>query len=314
MRKFLIAIVVLVLVALPGAVWLFSTPDIMRVILDDKYASPASEFLILPDGANVHVRDEGPRDAPVLLLVHGSNASLLTWEPWVKRLSNSLRLVTLDMPGHGLTGAVPDGDYSQAAMVRAVKETADKLHLEKFAIGGNSMGGGVAARFAELYPARITHLILVDAAGMPTQQGTKIPLAFKIARIPVLNRIMLYVTPRSMVREGLETAIVRKDIITDAMIDSYWNFARMEGTRAATLARFSLPPSADVARDIAKIKAPTLILWGAQDSLIPVASAHLFAKAIAGSRLIVYPATGHLPQEEVADQSAADVRRFLGAP
>jgi len=310
MRRFLVGLLLLIALA-AGAIWFFSVPDIPRGALEAKYAKPPSQFVMLPDGARAHIRDQGPRDAPVLVLVHGSNASLLTWVPWVNRLDKNFRVVTLDLPGHGLTGAVPNEDYSQEAMVTFTKEIADKLHLAKFAIGGNSMGGGVAARFAEEYPDRVTHLILVDAAGMPTEQGDKIPLAFRIARIPVINNVMLYVTPRSIVTEGLNDAIIHKEIITDRMIDIYWDFARMEGTRKATLKRFSIPWNHDVERDIARIKAPTLILWGAQDHLIPVEAAHKFASAIAGSKLIVYPATGHIPHEEVPDESAAAVRTFL---
>ncbi len=310
MRRFLVGLLVLIALA-AGAIWFFSVPDIPRGALEAKYAKPPSQFVMLPDGARAHIRDQGPRDAPVLVLVHGSNASLLTWVPWVNRLDKNFRVVTLDLPGHGLTGAVPNEDYSQEAMVTFTKEVADKLHLAKFAIGGNSMGGGVAARFAEEYPDRVTHLILVDAAGMPTKQGDKIPLAFRIARMPVVNNVMLYITPRSIVTEGLNDAIIHKEIITDRMIDIYWDFARMEGTRKATLKRFSIPWNHDVERDIARIKAPTLILWGAQDHLIPVEAAHKFASAIAGSRLIVYPATGHIPHEEVPDESAAAVRTFL---
>lgn len=313
MRKFLVGLVILILLIV-GAVWFFSVPDIPRGDLEAKYAKPPSQFVMLPDGARAHVRDQGPREAPVLVLVHGSNASLFTWVPWVNRLDKTFRVVTLDMPGHGLTGAVPNGEYSQEAMVAFTLEVADKLHLAKFAIGGNSMGGGIAARFAEEHPDRVTHLILVDAAGMPTKQGDKIPLAFRIARTPVLNNMMLYITPRSIVTEGLNDAIIHKEIINDRMIDLYWDFARMHGTRAATLKRFSLPWNHDVERDIGRIKVPTLILWGTQDHLIPVEAAHKFASAIAGSRLIVYPATGHIPQEEVADESAAAVRAFLSAP
>ena len=310
MRRFLVGLLVLIALA-AGAIWFFSVPDIPRGALEAKYAKPPSQFVMLPDGARAHIRDQGPRDAPVLVLVHGSNASLLTWVPWVNRLDKNFRVVTLDLPGHGLTGAVPNEDYSQEAMVTFTNEVADKLHLAKFAIGGNSMGGGVAARFAEEYPDRVTHLILVDAAGMPTKQGDKIPLAFRIARMPVVNNVMLYITPRSIVTEGLNDAIIHKEIITDRMIDIYWDFARMEGTRKATLKRFSIPWNHDVERDIARIKAPTLILWGAQDHLIPVEAAHKFASAIAGSKLIVYPATGHIPHEEVPDESAAAVRTFL---
>lgn len=310
MRKIIIGILVLVAAAI-GAVWAFSTPDIPRGDLEAKYATPPSQFVMLPDGARVHLRDQGPRDAPVLVLVHGSNASLFTWEPWAKRLDKKFRVVSIDMPGHGLTGAVPDGDYSQEAMVRVTKEVVDKLNLAKFALAGNSMGGAVAARFAEEYPDRVTHLILVDAGGMNEKFGDHVPLAFRIARVPVVNNVMLYVTPRSIVTEGLNDAIVHKEVITSAMIDSYWDLARMQGTRAATLARFELPMSDAVQHDIGKIKAPTLVLWGAEDHLIPVEAAHAYANAIHGSKLIIYPHTGHIPQEEVADQSAAAVSTFL---
>ena len=312
MSRFLTGLLV-VAVVLAGAFYYFSEPDIARSVLEAKYATPPSQFVMLPDGARAHVRDQGSRNGPVLVLVHGSNASLFTWEPWARRLGDQFRVVSMDMPGHGLTGAVPNHDYSQEGMVKFVKEVTDKLGIQKFAIAGNSMGGGIAARFAEEYPANVSALILVDAGGMPSKGGDKIPLAFQLARVPVIDQILLHITPRSLVSEGLNDAIVHKEIINDAMIDSYWDFARMAGTREATLERFSLDWDNAVQRHIADIKAPTLILWGAEDHLIPVQAAHEFQNAIAGSKLIVYPNTGHIPQEEVADQSASDVRAFLSA-
>ena len=196
-------------------------------------------------------------------------------------------------------------------MARFVGEFADKIGLKTFALAGNSMGGGVAARFAEEHPARVTKLILVDAGGLPFTPGNGEPLAFRLARIPVVNRLLLYVTPRSIVTEGLNKAIVRKEIITDAMIDSYWDFARMAGTRQATLTRFQLPEDTYVQDHTGAIAMPTLILWGQDDALIPLATGHDWAKAVKGSKLIIYPATGHIPMEEVEAQSAADVRDFL---
>ena len=310
MRAFLVGLAFL-LAALAAAFYFFSQPDISRATLEAEYGKPPSQFVALADGARAHVRDEGPRTAPVLVLLHGSNASLFTWRPWVAALAPSFRVVTMDLPGHGLTGAVPSDDYSEKAMVDFVREVVDSLHIHRFAIGGNSMGGAIAARFAETYPARVTQLVLVDAGGMPGKEGDKIPLAFRLARAPVLNKALLFVTPRELVAEGLNDAIVRKAIITDAMIDQYWNFARMAGTRAATLARFQLPPDDYVAKHVAALRMPTLILWGEEDHLIPVAAAHRFARAIPGAKLIVYPATGHIPQEEVARQSASDVKSFL---
>jgi pimeloyl-ACP methyl ester carboxylesterase len=310
MRKFLLIVVALV-IAIGAALWAASTPDIPRSVLEAKYATPPSQFLNLPDGARAHVRDSGPRDAPVLILVHGSNASLFTWEPWVARLDNTFRVVTFDLPGHGLTGAVPNRDYSQEGMVKFTLEVADKLGIRKFAVAGNSMGGGVAARLAEEHPDRVSALILVDAGGMPTPEGSSVPFVFKYGRTPGIRWLLLHVTPRSLVTEGLNKAIVHKNIINDRMIDEYWDFARMEGTREATGERFALPWDTYVHDHVGDIKAPTLILWGENDGLIPVVAAHEFHDAIPGSKLIIYPNTGHIPQEEVADQSAAAVRAFL---
>ena len=327
MRKFLLGLLATV-VLIAAAIWWFSDSDIPRATLEAKYATSPSQFVIVdyfstqpsPDATpgtptamltRVHYRERGPKDAPALLLLHGSNASLFTWEPWSKILSDQYRVISVDLPGHGLTGAVPSQDYSDEGMARFVKNFADKLGLQKFAIAGNSMGGAVAARFAEDNPNRVTRLILVDAGGMPFKPGDKEPLAFQLARTPMIRDVMLYVTPRSIVTEGLNDAIVRKAIINDRMVDEYWEFARMDGTREATLERFSLPDDTYVKDHVSALKMPTLILWGDQDHLIPVETAHDFARAIPGSKLIVYQGTGHIPQEEVAVRSAADARTFL---
>lgn len=333
MRGFLIGLLVLV-AAIAGPLWYASTPDIPRATLEAKYAKPPSQFVelsyanSLPPStgisdmhftdpnttARAHYRIRGEASAPVLLLLHGSNASLLTWEPWSKSLSDKFRVVSVDLPGHGLTGATGNGDYSQEGMVRFVLAFADKVGLKNFALAGNSMGGGVAARFAEEHPERVTKLILVDAGGLPFKSGEGTPLAFRLARIPVVKEILLHVTPRSLVVEGLNKAIVNKAVITDAMIDWYWDFARMEGTRQATRARFQLPFDTAVQDHTATLTMPTLILWGEGDRLIPVSVAHDWQHAVKGSKLIIYPATGHIPMEEAADKSAADVRAFLSAP
>ena len=314
MRVFL-GIIVVIVAVLVGGFFYLDQPDIPRSVLAAKYNAGSAEFVTLPDGARAHFRQRGAADAPVLLLLHGSNASFMTWEPWSKSLSDRFHVIALDLPGHGLTGAVPNHDYSGAGMVKFVDEFADAEHLQSFALAGNSMGGGVAAQYAEDHPHRVSKLILVDAGGMWTKMGDKIPLAFKLAGSPWFKPVMLHVTPRALVSEGLNDAIVRKAVINDAMIDWYWDFARMEGTREATFERFSERSGMNYVHDhIGQIKAPTLILWGEQDHLIPVESAHAYNKAIAGSKLIVYPATGHIPMEEVADQSSADVRAFLSQP
>ena len=308
MGKFLIGGGFLLL--LPGVFWYLSQPDIPRPILEARYAGAPSQFVMLPNGTRAHVRDRGPRDALALILIHGSNASLFTWEPWVNRLSDKFRVITVDLPGHGLTGAVANRDYTQEGMAEFIDEVAGMLGLHRFAIGGNSMGGRASVLFTITHPERVTHLILVDSGGLPTKQVEPTPLAYRLMSIPIANRLLLHITPRSLIVDGLNSAIVHKDIITDEMIDRYWDFIRMDGTREATITRGRIRDKR-IRDDIPNIKTPTLILWGEEDRTIPVEAAYAFHAAIAGSKLVVYPNTGHVPQEEVADESAADVRAFL---
>jgi len=278
------------------------------------YANTASKFIALPDGAIAHVRDQGNKAGPVLVLVHGSNASLHTWEPWVAILGAKYRIVTMDMPGHGLTGAVPNDDYSRTGMVAFVHEVTQKLGLTRYALGGNSMGGGVAAQYTETYPGEVSALILVDASGIPRkhQPGEKIPLGFRLARMPGLNKILLYVTPRSIIEEGLHKVFVDQSKVTEEMVTRYYDLTLYDGNRRATGIRFRLPPNdEDVAKKLGTIKAPTLILWGDKDGLIPIEYAGEFAKRIQGSKVLIYSNVGHIPMEEVAKKSAADVQSFL---
>src|SRR4030095_8222286 len=289
MRKFFIVGGLLLL--LLGVFWYSSQPDIPRAMLETKYAVPPSRFLTLPEGTRAHIRDRGPRDALPIVLIHGSNASLYTWEPWVKRLSDKFRVITLDLPGHGLTGAVPSRDYTQEAMVEFIGEVCRALGLDRFAIGGNSMGGRASVLFTIKHPERVTHLILVDSGGLPTKQVESTPLAYRLMAVPIANRLLLHITPRSLVVSGLNSAIVHKEIITDEMIDRYWEFIRMEGTREATITRGRIRDKR-IRDDIPNINTPTLILWGEDDHTIPVEAAYAFHAAIAGSKLIVYPKTG----------------------
>lgn len=306
-------LVVLALVVMAVSVVRF---DKTKDELIPKYAQAPSQFIALDSGAVAHVRDQGKADGPVLVLIHGSNASLHTWEPWVAILGAKYRIVTMDMPGHGLTGAVPGDDYSRSGMVVFAHEVVGKLGLTRYAIGGNSMGGGVAAQYVEDYPQEVTALILVDAAGLPRKvdPDAKVPLGFRLARLPVLNKVMLYVSPRSIFAEGVRKVFVDQSKVTEAMIDRYYDLNLYDGNRRATGIRFRLPFNDDaVASRLGEIRVPVLILWGEKDGLIPVSTAHEFKQRIAGAKAVIYPDVGHIPMEEVPERSAADVDEFLSA-
>ncbi len=287
--------------------------DVPRAEAKARYGGPPSQFVTLMSGAVAHYRVHGPDGAPVLVLLHGSNASLHTWEPWAEILAGDFRVVSVDLPGHGLTGAVPGGDYSQKGMAGFVLEFAAALKLEHFAIGGNSMGGGVAARFVVENPGVATALILVDAAGQSSALPRDPGLGFMLARMPVVQQVLPYIGSRYIYEASLKQAFADDTLVTDAMVDRYALLNRMEGTRQATLLRFQLPADTTLESRAGEIAVPTLILWGDRDTLIPVDAADVWKSRVKGAELIVYPGIGHLPMEEVAEKSAGDVARFLAA-
>jgi pimeloyl-ACP methyl ester carboxylesterase len=307
----LLILIAILAIAVAGLIAAFRDPDMPAADLVAKYGQGASRFVTLPSGANVHFRDQGQPLGPVLVLLHGSNASLHTWEPWVAQLGDQYRIISVDLPAHGLTGPVPGDDYSQAGMAKFVYDFTAALKLAPFALGGNSMGGGVAVRFAIEHPERLSHLILVDVGGMPTAVERDPGMGFRLARMPVIQNIMLYVTPRSLFEEGLKKAIVDDTLVTADMVDRHWELNRREGNRPATLKRFQAPDDTYIQDNAAKIVTPTLILWGELDTLTPPDMGEAFAGAIKNSKLITYGNVGHIPMEEVPDQSARAVREFL---
>lgn len=311
----IVAWIAAAVVAVIVVAWLvFRVSDISVATLRAKYASPASQFVEVMPGLTVHLRDEGKRDGVPLVLLHGSNASLHTWEPWVARLGDRYRIISFDFPAHGLTGPAPDGQYTQAAYAKVLTAAVANRGLTRFVVAGNSMGGGVAARYAADHPDRIAGLILVDASGAPYPAGDSgIPLALRIARAPVIRDIASGITPRSMIAAAFAGAVSNKAVMTPAMVDRYWELLRYPGNRAATLDRFAQGYSSVSPTDLGRIDAPVLILWGREDRFIPVAAAGYFARHLPHSRTIIYDGVGHLPMEETPDRSAADVAAFIAS-
>lgn len=291
------------------------TPETDPAAMKAKYASAASRFVDVGGGLTMHVRDEGNSKGPVLVLLHGSNSSLHTWEPWVARLGAKYRVISLDQIGHGLTGPNPTGQYDAAAFTGTLDALMVKLGISRFALAGDSMGGFVAWEYALAHPEKLTHLVLIDAAGPPKDPAQKTPIGFRIAQTPGLNRLMEFISPRSIFEKSLRGSVSNPTIVTPAMIDRYWELNRYPGNRTATMARFAQYASRqDDANRLGQITTLTLILWGAEDKLIPVAGADWFAARIKGAQKIVYPGIGHLPMEETPDRSAADLDAFLSKP
>lgn len=300
------------LVVLVAAFLLLRVPDTDAAAMRAKYGGAPSQTVQLATGLPVHLRDEGPRDAPVIVLLHGSNADLHTWDPWVQRLAGRYRIVRYDQRGHGLTGPAPDQQYDTDAFTADVEAVADVLKLERFVLAGNSMGGGIAARYAMLHPERLEGLVLVDAGGAAIKrEGGGGNLAFTIARIPVLNSVASQLLPRSMVEKSLHQTVLNQSVATPEAVDRYWELARYPGNRAATMARFGQGYSTFSPAQVRAIETPTLIMWGEGDPLIPFAAAKWYLANLPNAKLVSYANIGHIPMEEAPDRSAADLAAFV---
>jgi pimeloyl-ACP methyl ester carboxylesterase len=297
---------------------IFRTPDTDAAEMRAKYGGPPSQFVGIGDDVTVHLRDEGPKDAPAFLLLHGSNADLHTWEPWVQALKARYRVIRFDQVGHGLTGPDPQHDYSRANYVADILAVADKLGLDRFILGGNSMGGKHALAFAVAHPDRVAGLVLVDAGGGPMlkpkagkEDKDSGNIGFAIARTPGLNLIAEQITPRSLIQQSIEQTVSVKAVANEATVTRYWELLRYPGNRRATLKRFGYDYDPLSEAEIAAITAPRLILWGEEDRLIPLAAGQWLARTMPNAALKTYPNIGHLPHEEAVAQTLADLEPWL---
>lgn len=311
MKRFFKWAAIILVALIAGTIAWFWTPDRSVDDLRARYTTDASQFITLDNGITVHVRDEGPRDAPAIVLLHGSSASLQTWEPWIERLSDDYRIVTYDQPGHGLTGPNPDGNYDTEVFVETLDGVINTLGLTHFVLGGSSMGGWVSWNYALAHNDRLDGLVLIGASGAPEAEPRSMPIGFRIVSMPIISSVMQKVTPRSLVARSIQQSVSNQEVVDDEMIDRYYDLLLYPGNRAATLARARAERTSATLETMAQINAPTLLIWGEEDLLVPVSAGEWFDEAIPDSALVRYPDIGHIPMEELPDQSASDLRAWL---
>jgi len=290
-------------------------PDRPADELKPRWAQAPSRFITV-QGMQVHVRDEGPRDDAVpVVLLHGTSASLHTWQGWAGALKGQRRVIRFDMPGFGLTGPHPQDDYSMAAYVRFVAGVLDQLGVQRVVLAGNSLGGQIAWEFAHAQAQRVEKLVLVDAAGY-AMAPKEVPLGFRIARVAALRPLMRNTLPRGMVEQSVRSVYGDPSRVTPDLVDLYMDMTQRAGNRRALglrveeVVREQARADASAAR-IASLKVPTLILWGGRDALIPPDSAQRFARDISGSKLVMFDDLGHVPHEEAPVRTVAPVIAFV---
>lgn len=278
--------------------------------LKAKYANAASRFVVV-DGMSVHYRDEGPsNDSVPFVLLHGTGASLLTWNDWATDLTKDHRVIRLDLPAYGLTGPNRDNNYSMAYYAQFLREFLTKIGVSRCDLGGNSLGGGIAWRYTLNHPNDVRNLILIDAGGYPLQSKS-VPIAFRLARVPVLKDLLVNITPRSLIEQSIRNVYADDSRVTEALIDQYMDMALREGNRKAFISRTPTAMSDSTYLKIPTIRQRTLVLWGAKDLLIPVENANRFHRDLPNDTLVVMPNAGHVPMEELPRESVQIIRTFL---
>jgi len=288
-----------------GALW-FWTPDKSRAELESRYLASPGDMRDVA-GVRLHVRDTGPRDAPAVVLIHGFGSSLHTWETWARGLSAGFRVIRFDLPGSGLSGTDPSGDYTDRRSVQVLVALMDDLGVRRASLIGNSIGGRIAWKFAVQQPDRIDRLVLVSPDGFASSgfsYGVK-------PEIPMLVRMMRYVLPKTLVRLNLAPAYGDPARLTDEHVNRYYDLMLAPGIRDALIARMEQTVLEDPEPLLRRIGAPTLLVWGEKDGMIPFSNSADYMRLVPDITLAALPGLGHVPQEEDPVRSLEPVVAFL---
>lgn len=287
-------------------------PDKSLEQLKPKYVNAESKFW-KHDGMSVHYRDQGNRqDSLPLVLIHGTSSSLHTWEAMVQEMKGKHRLVSLDLPGFGLTGPKANAYYSYAYYAEFLQAFMQHLGLKKVVLVGNSLGGSIAWHMALAKPELVARMVLMDAGGYP-MEGKPSSLGFWLASTPVISQLMLYATPKFLIRKSLEGIYADPAQITEERVQWLQDMAVRAGNRAALLHMFQHPRISQH-EAIKRIQTPTLIVWGEEDQLIDVKNAYRFKVDLKNSQLVVLKNIGHVPSDECPKELAKLLENYLAQP
>lgn len=311
MKRYLLALAVLLFLI---AIISLRTLDTDRNEMLDKYTNQHSSFIGGESGLNVHYRDQGKRDGRPVIFLHGSSGSLHVFEPLIGKIRGSYRLISYDHPGHGLTGPHPSNDYSYAGYSHVLDLVLSELHIEKFVLVGHSMGGWIAWRYAAEHPDTVDALILISASGMPARKGDPAPrlsLGQRLMQTSFGRWLSEYTMPRSMIKSSSRMAIYDDDMVSDELVDQFWELMRFPGNRQAFSIRSQMSRDLHLAHVANEIEAPTLLIWGDRDTSVLPSTALSFNERIKRSEILILTDVGHLPMLEAPVDSQAAIEQFL---
>jgi len=309
LKKSLKLLLVLIVVAAAAlAVFWFARPA--DVSFDGVRAGvPHAEYSRFADidGVRVHYQEKGV--GTPLVLLHGFTSSTYSWKDVFEPLSKSFRVIAVDLKGFGFSGK-PDGDYTRRTQAVLVARLLDHLKIEKAWLGGNSMGGEVALHFALQNPQRVAGLILIDGAGVDVKGSGSLAPGYLL--VPVVGRVLmaLALTSDKLVREGLEKSYYNDARVTSELIAYYHRPLKTRGGQLAALRARTQWGLFPIEPELSRITAPTLIIWGAEDELIPIEAGRKMNSLIKESKLVIIEKCGHVPQEEMPDRVIEEITKF----
>jgi pimeloyl-ACP methyl ester carboxylesterase len=242
--------------------------------------------------------------------LHGFTSSTYSWKDVFEPLAKNFRVIAVDLKGFGFS-AKPDGDYSRRAQAILVTHLLDYLKVEKAWVCGNSMGGEVSLNLALLNPERVAGLILIDSSGVHVAGAGSLAPSYLL--IPIAGRVLmaLALTSDKLVRAGLLKSFYDDSKVTNERVAYYHRPLQTRGGQLAALRGRTQAAVSPVEQDLGKINVPTLIIWGAEDELIPLAAGHKLNSLIKGSRLVTFEKCGHVPQEEMPERTANEITAFI---
>lgn len=278
--------------------------------LERRYGKPESRFIDV-DGIRIHYTDEGNQAGPVLVLLHGVLASLHTWDGWVKALGAHYRIIRLDIPGFGLSSRLPQDQYHPDRAVEFIDRVRYELNLEKFHLAGNSMGGLLSWLYATRFPKRVDKLILLDPVGYEQP----LPAIMDLVSTPVVGNIGRYIAPKALVDLNVREVYGDHRRIEPGTEQRYHHLLLREGNRETMVDVFrlfrSLHKKNPLTAEISKLQSQTLLIWGARDRWVPPAHVERWQQDVPHIKVKIYPDAGHIPMEEIPQQSARDAHEFL---
>ena len=287
--------------------------DLSIADLRRRYADAASRYLTI-DGMVVHYKDEGPRDAPVLFLVHGSVSSLRTWDGVVAALKGRYRIVRYDVPGYGLSGPVTDEAARNVQPVDVAAQLLDHLHLRQVTFVGVSSGGTMGMYLAASRPDLVARLVLSNTPSDPVDTSHLVqPQAFLAAQARAKAAGGFQDQDFWLRFFGFFSGDPAR--IAPQTLAEYYDFNRRtpDVHPFAMMARIGDGKQADTQMD--KVTTPTLLIWGAADPLLPLSAADALARHLPHATIsrIIMPDVGHYPPLEVPDRFARILATYIEA-